>query len=66
MTYTLHHELSDGTLDKAFHSMRNKKQAVSVCKILAKDKPWGISNFVICKDDMTVAVIAVRPLGVDE
>lgn len=66
MTYTLHHELSDGTLDKSFHSVSSKKLAVSICRKAAASKPFGISNFVICRDDMTVEVIKVRPLGVDE
>jgi hypothetical protein len=40
--------------------------ALRVCRASAKSKPWGVSNFVVCKDESTVAVIKVRPFGVDE
>lgn len=65
MTYTLHFELSDGTLDKPFHSVSTKALALQICRTAAKGKPWGVSNMVVCKDDLTVAVIKVRPLGED-
>lgn len=66
MPYTLHHELSDGTLDTAACSLRTKKLALQVARKVAADKPWGISNIVVCKDDMAVATFFIRPFGVDE
>lgn len=66
MTYTLHFELSDATLDKAYHSVTTKKLALQLARKAAADKPWGVSNIVVCKDDMTVATFPIRPFGVNE
>ena len=66
MTYTLHHELTDGTLDKPFHSVPSRAMALRICREAAKGKPWGVANFVVCKDDLSVATVKVRPFGSDE
>jgi hypothetical protein len=66
MTYTLHFELSDATLDKAYHSVGNKRLALKLGRDAAARKPWGVSNIVVCKDDLTVTTFPIRPFGQDE
>ena len=65
MTYTLHFELSDGTLDKGYHSVSSKRLALKLAREAAADKPWGVSNMVVCKNELAVATFAVRPFGVE-
>ena len=63
MTYTLHFELTDATLDDAYWSTSTKRQALKLARKAAADRPWGVANMVVCKDDMTVATFPIRPIG---
>ena len=62
-TYTLHNELVDATCETAFHTVSNKRLALQIARLVAKDRPWGVANLLVCKDDMTVASFPIRPVG---
>jgi hypothetical protein len=56
MAYTLHHELTDGTLDKAFVSYPSKRAALRVAKLLAKRPTFDVERLIVNNaDQMTVA-----------
>lgn len=58
MAYTLHMELIDGTLDKAFHSLPTKAAAVRVAKVIAKSSSFGADRLIVNdKNEMTVLAL---------
>ena len=60
MAYTLHMELTDGTLDGAFTTCPNKAAAIRVAKIIAKSPSFECARLIVNdKNDMTVASFAL-------
>jgi len=56
MPYTLHHELSDGTLDRAFICYPSKRVAMRVAKLLAKQPSFCVESLIVNDaDGMTIA-----------
>lgn len=56
MEYTLHMELTDGTLDLAFTACPNKATAIRVAKVIAKSPSFECARLIVNnQNDMTVA-----------
>ena len=51
MAYTLHFELTDATLEAAYHSMQNKRQAIRAAKRAAADTQADVHAIVVCDAD---------------
>lgn len=47
MTYTLHNERTDGTLDDAFSSYPTKAAAIRVAKILATQQSFDVIRLIV-------------------
>lgn len=60
MAYTLHMELTDGTLDTAFHSLPTKALAIRIAKMIAKQPSFDAVRLIVNdKDDMTVLALTL-------
>ena len=60
MEYTLHMELTDGTLDLAFTTCANKAAAMRVAKVISKSPSFECVRLIVNdKNDMTVASFAL-------
>lgn len=57
MAYTLHNELTDATLERAFHTLPTKAAALRVAKRLAKSPAFMVARIVVVntKTELSVA-----------
>ena len=57
MAYTLHQELTDGTLEAAFISYRTKAAALRVAKEIAKTPAFMVARIVVenAKTELSIA-----------
>lgn len=61
IAYTLHNELTDATLERAFISYPSKKTALRVARQIAKKPAFQVSKIVVCDcEGLSIADFPVK------